>query len=373
MRILAVFHQGFVSLIKGEKASGGTLSNFRLLDFIKNEHDIFVTIQTRDIDKKAKKALKRLEKYTFLPIDIKFRGRGLIRDFIYKKNYYFQTEELLSKYDFDILICTTNLIYPMVKLAKKYNVSSISIIRAYENFYLYNNRKGLKKIDRFIRNRLFKKRDGVSLQKSDAVVTNSEYMSAQVKKEFNVQSKIIYPPIKIDDYGENSFYPKNNKIGVVKPSYKKGLNIIKKISKKFSEKDFIFFGSKPDNHKKIERTFSNIKFAGWTKKNEIYTNVDLMLVPSIWEEPFGRVPVESIASNTWVIVSNKGGLPETINSDESMMVNDVHDISAWEEKIEYFYNNLDKCREIFRNKKEFIRKFSLREQGQKFLDLIESI
>jgi glycosyltransferase involved in cell wall biosynthesis len=38
----------------------------------------------------------------------------------------------------------------------------------------------------------------------------------------------------------------------------------------------------------------------------------ITVVPSIWEEPFGRVALESIFSGVPVVASNKGGLPEIV-------------------------------------------------------------
>ena len=37
-----------------------------------------------------------------------------------------------------------------------------------------------------------------------------------------------------------------------------------------------------------------------------------MVVPSIWEEPFGIVALEGIACCETVIVTNRGGLPEAV-------------------------------------------------------------
>jgi len=39
-----------------------------------------------------------------------------------------------------------------------------------------------------------------------------------------------------------------------------------------------------------------------------------MVIPSIWEEPFGIVALEGIASCDVVISSNRGGLPEAVGS-----------------------------------------------------------
>ncbi|MGG6440156.1 glycosyltransferase family 4 protein [Saccharococcus caldoxylosilyticus] len=45
---------------------------------------------------------------------------------------------------------------------------------------------------------------------------------------------------------------------------------------------------------------------------KLMAQIDLTVVPSIWEEPFGRVIIESYAQGTPVIASNVGGIPEVI-------------------------------------------------------------
>jgi glycosyltransferase involved in cell wall biosynthesis len=40
-----------------------------------------------------------------------------------------------------------------------------------------------------------------------------------------------------------------------------------------------------------------------------------VIVPSIWQEPFGNVGVEGLASGAVVIVSNRGGLPEAVGGE----------------------------------------------------------
>ncbi|MCE1248038.1 MAG: glycosyltransferase family 4 protein [Firmicutes bacterium] len=61
-----------------------------------------------------------------------------------------------------------------------------------------------------------------------------------------------------------------------------------------------------------------IIFAG--KRNDmanIMKSIDLMVVPSIWEEPFGLVNVESMYSGIPVIATRTGGIPEIITHNET--------------------------------------------------------
>jgi glycosyltransferase involved in cell wall biosynthesis len=41
----------------------------------------------------------------------------------------------------------------------------------------------------------------------------------------------------------------------------------------------------------------------------------MVVVPSVWKEPFGRVVIESYAYGKPVLAANRGGLPEIVKSD----------------------------------------------------------
>ena len=47
----------------------------------------------------------------------------------------------------------------------------------------------------------------------------------------------------------------------------------------------------------------------------LYSESSISVVPSRWEEPFGRTSMESAASGCATITSQKGGLMETFKND----------------------------------------------------------
>ena len=62
---------------------------------------------------------------------------------------------------------------------------------------------------------------------------------------------------------------------------------------------------------------SRIKYRGQLKKNELadeYKMADVIIVPSIWEEPFGRIVIEGAQYALPCIGSNRGGIPEIIRN-----------------------------------------------------------
>jgi len=62
----------------------------------------------------------------------------------------------------------------------------------------------------------------------------------------------------------------------------------------------------------------NTRILGWVLRKDLiklYGTADLFITPSIWEEPFGMVSVEALASRTPVIATNIGGIPEIVTRD----------------------------------------------------------
>ena len=61
---------------------------------------------------------------------------------------------------------------------------------------------------------------------------------------------------------------------------------------------------------------SNVVFLGKQPASEFYKKIDLLVVPSLWNEPFGRTVIEAIYAGIPVIASNKGGIPEILTNEK---------------------------------------------------------
>jgi glycosyltransferase involved in cell wall biosynthesis len=73
-------------------------------------------------------------------------------------------------------------------------------------------------------------------------------------------------------------------------------------------------GDDPAYIKKLQSLFpeGNTEFVGWVDPTEFYPTMDVIVVPSIWREPFGRVSVEGTAYGVPAVVARSGGLPENV-------------------------------------------------------------
>lgn len=204
-----------------------------------------------------------------------------------------------------------------------------------------NYHQGLKKIAKYIYMIIeypafyFYKQDlKKAIQKAD-VVCNSKYMANKLKELYGKESDILYPYIDKDrlkkEYQEVKYEISKKGIVFVGDAVIKGINIAKHIAKLMPEKKFYFF-SRYYNEPTKE---NNITWMPWQKKEvDIYKYAKLVIVPSIWEEAYGRVSREAFILGLPVLVSNIGGLPETVEGKQEFIVDDYENLENWKEKIE---------------------------------------
>jgi glycosyltransferase involved in cell wall biosynthesis len=87
-----------------------------------------------------------------------------------------------------------------------------------------------------------------------------------------------------------------------------------------------------------------VSFLGPKPKNEIpnlYQQADIFLFTSIWQEPFGRVIVEAMASGVVVIGSATGGATELIKNEETGLVYPHGDANSLATRILNLVNTPD--------------------------------
>tara|TARA_B100001093_G_scaffold374106_1_gene359109 strand:- start:492 stop:2624 length:2133 start_codon:yes stop_codon:yes gene_type:complete len=88
-----------------------------------------------------------------------------------------------------------------------------------------------------------------------------------------------------------------------------------KILNKYPEWKALIIGD--EKREKILLKHKNAKILGFKKHHEvlkIFKKTSITVACSRWEEPFGRTSLEASANGCAVIITNKGGLPETVTN-----------------------------------------------------------
>lgn len=181
---------------------------------------------------------------------------------------------------------------------------------------------------------IFRKDLKKSLKRSEAFC-NSKFMQKKLYDLYGFRSELKYPYI--DKNKLSIEYQKENQKGRMKGivfidgDVAKGGEISRKIAKEIKSETFYFFSKKI----KEKTTKGNIIYYPWVKSTAIvFSYAKLVIVPSIWEEAFGRVAKESKILNIPVLVSNVGGLPESVDYDNNSIVKNFKKIESWVKKIE---------------------------------------
>jgi spore coat protein SA len=98
--------------------------------------------------------------------------------------------------------------------------------------------------------------------------------------------------------------------------------------------------------KLIKQMNNRILFTGYIRNSELYRYhgvADIIVVPSLWEEPFGLSLLEGMASGLPSIVTKSGGIIEVASNDSAIFI-DKNDqiVDSLAKNILYLYNNEDK-------------------------------
>ncbi len=104
---------------------------------------------------------------------------------------------------------------------------------------------------------------------------------------------------------------------------------------------------------------------------EYLSTSEILIVPSLWPEPFGRVAVEGMASGNVVIVSNKGGLPEVVE-DAGVVVNDQN-VKDWRTEIKKIINDESLRKKLSKKGIERSKRFQPNKIAKDTLSIYEKV
>lgn len=313
--------------ITSKKVGGGEISNREIFKELSNKENVFVislmggagwndryyNITCFDIS-------SLLNKFFLSNRISKVIGFLLFKYFVWR---------LLRKIQPEFVIGATKSIGIVESFCRNRNTKSGVIIRAYENFHIKNDLRAM--IKKIILGDFSKK----TVNKMDFIITNSKFMEKECRKLTTVERiHIFYPTINIKQRNIEVLN-KINTIGMVSNRVEKGYNIFLKVRKKFPNINFMVLGANNDYRDKE----NNIDFFKWTSMPEmILEKMDLILVPSIIDETFGRVSVEALRLGKRVLVSNRGGLPETVDFNEKLIVKSGNH-ENWIKSVNYYVSN----------------------------------
>lgn len=91
-----------------------------------------------------------------------------------------------------------------------------------------------------------------------------------------------------------------------------------------------------------ENNLTNVGLMGYLPYDEVkkvYAKSDIIVFPSVWQEPFGRIAIEAMSFGKPVIGSNIGGIKNIIVNGKTGFLVDPLNAKKWKEKINLLVKN----------------------------------
>jgi glycosyltransferase involved in cell wall biosynthesis len=91
---------------------------------------------------------------------------------------------------------------------------------------------------------------------------------------------------------------------------------------------------------------AGVKFLGQVQASSFFDSVDVLVVPSLWHEPFGLVLCEAISAGVPVVASAVGGIPEVIRHGQCGLLFERGDGAALRAHVHDLATHPDLCRQM---------------------------
>lgn len=189
--------------------------------------------------------------------------------------------------------------------------------------YARAKQKGIKLVFALRNNGYLSSRD--FFQPMDAVLTPSQFLTDLYRTKLGIASTPLPLPLDLDDVLARNRDPIF--VTMINPSPEKGLMFAARLAEELSlqrpDIAMLFVESRGSAGSLVQagltggfdlRRHENLMLSPpMAQPKEIYVATRVLIAPSLWQEPAGRVAAEAVLNGIPPLVSDRGGLPETCN------------------------------------------------------------
>jgi len=176
----------------------------------------------------------------------------------------------------------------------------------------------------------------MAIRAADLVIANSHFVREVLRHFYGIEAEVVHPPVDLNAYVTDRAPPRRRGVLFVKPQHVKGLPIFLKIAERMPEVPFLVVGRARRRVRRKLCRLPNVEYLGWLPDMRVaYQRARVLLGPSIWPEPFGRIFVEAGANGIPSVGSARGGIPEAMG-DGGILIDDIFDVERWVEALRRF-------------------------------------
>lgn len=170
---------------------------------------------------------------------------------------------------------------------------------------------------------------------SDAQVVPSTHIAEDMRRALpGTDPTVVYPPI--DDSHVPEVWEPTDVVYMGKGAYK-GADIVASTAEELRSRDYSFriYARQEPEHEAKFSTLPNVKVCGFRPRQEIFQHARVVVAPARWSEPAGRNVCEAVYMGVPCVISDRGGVPETMGPG-GIVVPDAHleDPAYWAEAID---------------------------------------
>lgn len=171
----------------------------------------------------------------------------------------------------------------------------------------------------------------------DLIVFNSKYTRSFFLQRYaplTGKSMVVYPSICTKQSLRSSkvVEDRDKKILFVNPTKNKGADLVLGLIESMPNVQFLVQFNYDLTYLKVFEKLKNVDVSARVlDMSKIYSKSYLTIVPSLYEEPFGMVVIESNSFGLPVLASNCGGLPEALGEGGMLLAKD--NLESWSQGI----------------------------------------
>lgn len=218
---------------------------------------------------------------------------------------------------------------------------------------------GQKVLWPLVRNLIKQKIRGLSF--SEMVLANSHFMKKDLEEHTDKTVNVLFPPV---DFPIGDGLPgPGDKILYMGCGYWKGTDLVMKLARDLPKYDFLVAGDPEVLNKWDLKDYPNVEYHPWIDRNVAFDQGRILLFPSMWPEPFGRIPVEAGQRFIPTIGSNRGGVPESVG--EGGVLLDPDGYEQWLAWVQVLMESDGLCDSLGRKAFDHSAQFGISKVGPK--------
>jgi glycosyltransferase involved in cell wall biosynthesis len=396
------------NLYKPYRVGGAEIFVEKLVNYLSKEHQVFIITSQPFKNLNSLKITidyeNKIKIYRFYPLNIYWLFTGIKKRIFFFFKIFWHFLDLWNLHSFLIVkkilqqerpdvVFTHNLtgisiggIFSAVKILKiplVHKLTDYILLCPYSTMTCLVDKNC--KIPKFLCNiyRSFKKK--FINKKPDIVIGASKYiLEIHDRYGFFKESKKNFLPNGIE-LKENVFKKENKEkifLYVGQLVKHKGIEILIKAISEIKNKNFKLFiigegdPSYKDYLKNLAKEDKRIYFCGKLTPEELfkyYQKANLLIIPSIWPEPFGNVVLEAFSYGVPVVGSNTGGISELIKPNYNGFLFEPNDISALRNILLTLLEDKEKLKTLSFNAFKSAKAYEISKYVENLIKLFEGL